>query len=147
MIYGSIIFHEIQCRTAHDDHCLLVQVLGRDCIHFGMFSSSILIHRSRLKCLFIEQMDTFQLFGTPPFRGTSRRDIFQNITTGKLVYPPGKQTNSSKNFISRLLSDKDVRMSADEALQHEFIHGNVASRSNLKAGSSYVASLEVLKMY
>ena len=86
-----------------------------------------------------------QLFGTPPFTGASPQDIFQHILAGKLVYPRGNQTNSCKQFISRLLCDTDSRMTADEALQHEFIHGNVASRANLKAGSSsYITRLKVL---
>ena len=64
--------------------------------------------------------------------------------SGQLDYPQGKQSDLCKKFISRLLCEKDNRMTADEALQHEFIHGKDASRSNLKSGcSTYVASLEV----
>ena len=105
--------------------------------HFAQATTEIVY------CMVIYCM--IQLFGTPPFKGDSQQAIFQNISSGKLTYPSGKQTISCKKFISRLLCDKDTRMTADEALQHAFIHGNGASRSNLKAGcSSYVASLEVL---
>lgn len=89
-----------------------------------------------------------QLFGAPPFTGPSPQAIFEKIVAGKYLYPPGQHTRSCKRFIAGLLCDKDIRMTADEALHHEFIHGGGASQMNLKVGSSsYVASLEVLNMW
>ena len=88
----------------------------------------------------------FQVFGTSPFSGISQQDIFQKILSGKFVYPDevDSYTDSCRNFISKLLTfDPGDRITADDALEHEWIHGNTASTSNLmEISSSYIDCLK-----
>merc|ERR1719242_310761 len=85
------------------------------------------------------------IFGKPPFVGNSQDDVFRNIRTQEFKYPKKSShyTDSCKDFLSKLLDKApSSRLSANDALQHEWIHGNTASDSNLKTISqSYVACL------
>ena len=88
--------------------------------------------------------------GQPPFNGKSQEEIIRKIQNknGRIVYPTGsvKYSKGFRDFIARLLThDVDARMSADEALKHEWIAGDAASTSDLHS-SSYIQSLKVLKM-
>jgi len=74
--------------------------------------------------------------GRPPFTGATIREILESITAHAdqdIYFPPQvKLTDSCRDFISKLLChDTALRMSASEALQHEWIAGNTASESNL----------------
>lgn len=88
----------------------------------------------------------FQVFGKPPFSGTSQQDILHKILGGKFVYPMDvdNYTDSCRDFISKLLTfEPKGRITADQALKHEWIHGKTASTSNLKVvSSSYISCLK-----
>ena len=60
------------------------------------------------------------LCGDPPFNGKNDNDIYRSIKKKKFTFPDDKWANISsdvKNLITRMLSDPNVRPSAEEILQ------------------------------
>eukprot|EP01088_Endostelium_zonatum_P016125 TRINITY_DN422_c0_g1_i2.p1 TRINITY_DN422_c0_g1~~TRINITY_DN422_c0_g1_i2.p1 ORF type:complete len:307 (-),score=55.10 TRINITY_DN422_c0_g1_i2:863-1783(-) len=67
------------------------------------------------------------LSGIPPFISDSIAVLLEQISEAKVDYPPQYWSNISEagiNFVKRLLTeDPDKRMTADQALQHEWLKG------------------------
>eukprot|EP00485_Elphidium_margaritaceum_P001610 CAMPEP_0202689094 /NCGR_PEP_ID=MMETSP1385-20130828/4437_1 /ASSEMBLY_ACC=CAM_ASM_000861 /TAXON_ID=933848 /ORGANISM="Elphidium margaritaceum" /LENGTH=633 /DNA_ID=CAMNT_0049344181 /DNA_START=36 /DNA_END=1937 /DNA_ORIENTATION=+ len=83
--------------------------------------------------------------GMPPFNGRTHREILQNIQRSqsrKLKYPKNSVlTKSAKDFIEKLLCfDVEKRLSAADALKHEWICCDSASTANLSG--DYLSSLK-----
>ena len=72
--------------------------------------------------------------GRPPFSGRSQKEILSNIirSNSKKIVFPGNITASCKDFITKLLChNPQKRLSATEALKHEWIAGLSASTEHL----------------
>ena len=86
--------------------------------------------------------------GHPPFSGASQQEILSKIVgsrqhTHALFPKRPRLTASCKDFIRRLLShDIEARLTAKEALRHEWIAGTAASTGDLD-----VDHLQSLKRY
>ena len=85
--------------------------------------------------------------GTVPFNGRNNREIANKIKSTPKTIPYPKHvrlTKSCRHFIESLLCDDTTkRLSASEALQHEWISGNAASEEELSG--DYLNSLKKYK--
>lgn len=90
--------------------------------------------------------------GRPPYDGKNQEEIIRKIQNKnyRIKYPSKKSrgdviySKAFRDFIARLLThDVDARLSADDALKHEWIAGDAASTSDLHS-SSYIQSLKVM---
>jgi len=68
------------------------------------------------------------LNGRPPFFGRDNKDILRKIIRAKVVFPKNnKLSNCCKDFLCRLIrKDTDKRLSARQALQHNWLKGDAA---------------------
>jgi calcium-dependent protein kinase len=84
----------------------------------------------------------------PPFEGNSDKEILAKITEQKLEFKEAIWDNVSseaKDLITKLLSPLETRLSASEALNHQWVCANTGSKA--VDATHIVAALENLKSF
>jgi len=90
------------------------------------------------------------LIGRPPFYGKNNKEILRRIIRAKVIFPKGNRlSHSCKDFLCRLIrKDTKKRLSARQALQHNWLKGDAAKvdlgKELMQTLSSY-ASVSRLK--
>ena len=67
------------------------------------------------------------LSGTPPFNGENDIEIYKKISHKKFTFPEKEWQNISENakdLIKKMLCDENIRLSAKEVLQHNWLNDN-----------------------
>ena len=87
--------------------------------------------------------------GIPPFNGVSDQEIMKKVKLGKYVFHTSlfkEVSEVAKDFVSKLLQyDPEKRISAQEALQHQWITGFTLSNIDQTLAQEALANLKTFR--
>ena len=88
------------------------------------------------------------LSGTPPFNGENDIEIYKKISHKKFTFPEKEWQNISENakdLIKKMLCDENIRLSAKEVLQHNWLNDNEEEKKEKLVLDNF--NKEKLKLY
>ena len=88
------------------------------------------------------------LSGTPPFNGENDIEIYKKISHKKFTFPEKEWQNISENakdLIKKMLCDENIRLSAKEVLQHNWLNDKEEEKKKKLILNNF--NKEKLKLY